>query len=106
MKDLLRRLGRRIKEIRKTRGMSQEALAERIEMSPQYLSRIEGGAQSPSVEMLTKLADSLEVEVWELFDFGYPETVKELRGAVRKVAQGADEEQLRLALKVFRAVVR
>ena len=106
MKDLLRQLGRRIKEVRKARGMTQEALAERIEMSPQYLSRIEGGSQSPSVEMLTKLADSLEVEVWEIFDFGDPGTAKELREAVRKVVQGADEKQLRLALKVFRAVVR
>jgi len=106
MKDLLRRLGGRIKEIRKARGMTQEALAERIEMSPQYLSRIEGGHQSPSVEMLAKLADTLEVELWEFFDFGQPGTVKELRETIRKVAQGADEEQLRLALKVFRAVVR
>lgn len=106
MKDLLRRLGGRIREIRKARGVTQETLAERIEMSPQHLSRIEGGHQSPSIEMLAKLADTLEVEVWELFDFGQPGTVKELREAVRKVAQGADEEHLRMALKVFRAVVR
>ena len=106
MKDLLRGLGGRIKEIRKARGVTQETLAERIEMSPQYLSRIEGGHQSPSVEMLAKLADTLEVELWEFFDFGQPGTIKEFRETVRKVAQGANEEQLRMALKVFRAVVR
>jgi transcriptional regulator with XRE-family HTH domain len=106
MKDLLRGLGGRIKEIRKARGVTQESLAERIEMSPQYLSRIEGGHQCPSVEMLAKLADTLEVEVREFFDFGQPGSIKELRETVRKVTQGANEEQLRLALKVFRAVVR
>lgn len=106
MKDLLRRLGERIKEIRKARGVTQETVAEQIEMSPQYLSRIEGGHQSPSIEMLAKLADTLEVDLWEFFDFGQPETVKELREMLRNVAQGANEQQLRLALKVFRAVVR
>lgn len=75
-------------------------------MSPQYLSRIEGGHQSPSVEMLVKLGETLEVELWKFFNFGQPGTIKELRETVRKVAQGANEEQLRLALKVFRAVVR
>ncbi|GKS59797.1 hypothetical protein YTPLAS18_33240 [Nitrospira sp.] len=106
MKDLLRRLGRRIKEIRKARRLTQEALAERIALSAQYLSRIESGYQSPSVETLARLADSLEVELWELFQFGDGDTVKELREAVRKVAQEGDEKQLRLALKVLRAVVR
>lgn len=106
MRDLHKRLGGRIRQVRKARGVTQEALAERIDMSPQYLSRIEGGHQSPSVDTLAKLAESLEVEVWELFDFGQPETVKDLREAVRKVTQGTDEGQLRLALKVFRAVVR
>lgn len=106
MRALLHQLGGRIKEIRKARGITQETMAERIEMSPQYLSRIEGGYQSPSLAMLAKLAGTLEVELWEFFDFGQPGTVKELRRRVRKVALGADEEQLRLALKIFRAVTR
>ena len=106
MRELLKRLGGRVKEIRKARGITQESLAELIEMSPQYLSRIEGGYQSPSVEMLAKLAGALEVERRELFEFGQPGTIKELRETVRKVAQEATEQQLRLALKVFRAVVR
>lgn len=106
MKDLLRRLGGRIKEIRKARGITQETVAEQIEMSPQYLSRIEGGHQSPSIEMLAKLSDTLEVDLWEFFDFAQPETIKELRETLRNVMQGANEQQLRLALKVFRAVAR
>ncbi len=106
MKDLLRRLGRRIREVRKARRVTQEGLAEQVEITPQYLSRIEGGRQSPSVEMLAKLADSLEVELWELFNFGPPGTLMDLRKTVRKLAQEADEARLRVALKVFQAVVR
>ncbi len=56
--------------------------------------------------MLAKLADSLEVELWELFNFGPPGTLMDLRKTVRKLAQEADEARLRVALKVFQAVVR
>ncbi len=64
MQALLRQLGRRIGQIRKVRSLTQEALAERMDLSPQYLSRIEGGHQSPSVETLATLAEVLGVEVW------------------------------------------
>lgn len=106
MKDLLRRLGQRIRDVRKAREITQEGLAEQIDITPQYLSRIEGGHQSPSGEMLAKLADALGVELWQLFDFGPPQTLKELRKAVSKVAQDTDEARLRMALKVFQAVIR
>ena len=106
MQDVPRRLGKRICDVRKGRGVTQEGLAEQIEITPQYLSRIEGGHQSPSVEMLAKLAEALGVELWELFDFGPPQTLKELRKAVTKVTQDADETRLRMALKVFQAVIR
>jgi transcriptional regulator with XRE-family HTH domain len=49
MKDLPGRLGARIKEIRKSRGLSQERLAEKAEISPRFLSRLEVGQQSPEV---------------------------------------------------------
>jgi transcriptional regulator with XRE-family HTH domain len=75
-------------------------------ISPQYLSWIAGGHQGPSVEMLAKLADTLDVELWDFYDFGQRRTIKEFRGMVWKVTQGANEEELCLALKAFLAGVR
>jgi transcriptional regulator with XRE-family HTH domain len=106
MKDLARKLGARIKEIRKARGLTQERLAEQADLSPRYLSRLEVGQQSSSIETLARLARALEVELWELFDFGHAGTVKELQEALRKLMRELDEEKLRLAVKVVRAVAR
>ncbi len=80
MKDLLRRFGGCIKEIQKAFSVTQETLAERIEMSPRYLSRIQGGHQSPSVEMLAKLADTLEVKLWEFLTLANQERSRNCGG--------------------------
>ena len=104
MKDLLRNLGARIKEERKSRGLTQELLAEKLQITPRYLSRLEVGQQSPSIETLVKLAKVLEVELHELFKFGHLGTRKELRGKLLQLIRGLDERKLRLIVKLCQAV--
>jgi len=99
-------IGRRIKELRKSKGLSQEKLAEKAETSTNYLSRMERGTENPTLDMLIKLANALEVEMWEMFDFGHVKSHKELKEAIQNFTKTADEPTLRLALKVFRAVSR
>lgn len=62
-------IGRRIQELRKKQGLSQERVAEKADISPNYLSRIECGKENPTLDMLIKLASALEIEMWEMFDF-------------------------------------
>ena len=99
-------IGRRIKEIRKSKGLSQEKLAEKAGTSPNYLSRMERGTENPTLDMLIKLADALEVEMWELFDFGHVKGHKELKESIQGLIKTTDEPKLRLALKVIRALTR
>jgi transcriptional regulator with XRE-family HTH domain len=106
MKDLLLRLGARIKELRKMRGFTQEAHAEQVAISPQYLSRLEVGLQSPSIETLAKLAKALNVDLSELCDSSHQGTVKDLHNTLRSLIREADEQKLRLVVKVVRAMVR
>jgi len=98
--------GKRIQELRKSRGLSQDQVAERADISPNYLSRIECGKENPTLDMLIKLSHALEVEMWEMFDFGHVLSQKELKETFQKLAKSADEPTLRLALKVIRAVNR
>lgn len=53
------RLGRRIRELRLSAGMSQETLAEKAGISPNTVSRIEGGLTEMYVETFRKLAQAL-----------------------------------------------
>lgn len=99
-------IGLRIKELRKSKGLSQEELAEKAETSQNYLSRIECGKENPTLDMLIKLSHALEVEMWEMFDFGHVLSRKELKETVQSFAKTTDEPTLRLAFKIIRAVSR
>ena len=56
-------LGKRIKEVRRARGISQEVLAERSELSAQYVSQIETAVRQASLRSLVNIANVLEVSV-------------------------------------------
>ena len=49
-----------LKEIRKSKGISQKSLAKKLNMSQGYISEIEKGIKSPTVRMLYKIAFVLE----------------------------------------------
>jgi len=62
-------LGRRIQHNRIKRGYTQEKLANKVGMSLNYLGFIETGQKKPSVDMLLKLANALDVHPKEFWDF-------------------------------------
>ncbi|MBI5588569.1 MAG: helix-turn-helix transcriptional regulator [Deltaproteobacteria bacterium] len=101
-----RLLGLRIKELRKNKGLSQEELAEKAATSPNYLSRMERGTENPTLAMLIKISRALDVDMWELFEFGHGESMRELKESLVKLVKGPDEERIRLAVKILRAVLR
>lgn len=99
-------IGMRIKELRKKQLLSQEQLAEKADINSKYLSRMERGTENPTLDMLIKLSNALEVEMWEMFDFGHVVSHKELKESIQSFAKTSDEPTLRLALKIIRAVSR
>lgn len=59
-------LGKRIRELRIQKGMSQQTLANISEVELSTINRIELGKATPSVSLLYSIADSLEISVQEL----------------------------------------
>ena len=60
-------LSQNIRRFRTMRGLSQEKLAEKMEISTNYMSDVERGRNWLSSFSLVKLANALEIEVFELF---------------------------------------
>lgn len=69
MTDIKRIFGKRLKQLRQLQELTQQELAERAEMSISFLSSIERGLKSPTIETLEKLADALGVTLSELLSF-------------------------------------
>lgn len=106
MKEL-KLFGMRIKELRTIRKLSQEQLSKKADISAKYMSRIEMGQHFPSLVILTKLAKALNVEMKDFFEFTHEvQNAKELKEIISKLLKETDEEQLKLAVKVLRALVR
>lgn len=58
----------RIKEVRKSKGWTQEQLADAVGVKRSVISKYESGAISPSAETIQRIADVLEVPIAYLFD--------------------------------------
>ena len=72
MENIRNLLGKRIKELRKYQGLSQEQLAEASNIDMRSLSHIECGDTFPSRSLLD-IAKALNIELKELFDFEHLE---------------------------------
>ena len=60
-------IGERLRDIRREKKLSQGDLEERTGLSRCYLSRIENGHTTPSIETLEKLAGAMQVPLYQLF---------------------------------------
>ena len=67
MTDLRKILASNIKLYRKTMGLTQEKLAEMINISFNYIALIETGRRFPSLKMLERIARVLKRDTLELF---------------------------------------
>ncbi len=62
------KFGKRIRQLRKEKGMSQEKLAEKSGLHNTYIGQIERGEKNASLETIEKLANGLDISVGELFE--------------------------------------
>ena len=70
--DADRTLGRKMRQIRKSRGLSLQKVAERANLSVGLISQIERGLTSPSIRSLRQLGAALDVPVEQFFTLAEP----------------------------------
>jgi len=69
--DILKLVGKRIKEVREAKGISQVELVGKMQgiIDPTNISRIESGRTNPTVFTLFRIAEALEINPSELLNF-------------------------------------
>ncbi len=63
-------IGKRIRSLRESKGLSQGDIERRSGLLRSYISRVEGGYTAPSLSTLEKFAKALEVEPYQLLFHG------------------------------------
>ena len=76
------RVGDKIKALRKAKKLTQEQLAEYLNVSSQAVSKWETGASSPDIDMLPRLAVFFQTSLDELFDFDRRKIAEEVDALV------------------------
>jgi len=101
--DIKKLLGKRIQEIRKSKNITQEYMAEQIGIETVSLSNIERGRYYPSAENLSKIVEILGEQPNELFNFNHlapcDNLIKEMNENFAK-----NEKLTRLVYKFFSLV--
>ena len=91
-------IGKKVRAIRKRRGLSQMVLAELIDRSPSYISRIETGSKSMSLETLVALANALNVSSDELLVDSMENTIKVSNHEFARLLADCNEYERRVLL--------
>lgn len=89
------KMGEFLKELRREKGLTQEQLAEQLNVSRRSVSRWETGNNMPDLDMLIEMADYYEVDLRELLD-GERKNEKmneEVKATVLKVAEYSNSEK-------------
>ena len=93
--DKLKLFGKRIKELRKKCGYTQEQLSEKIGLFPKQIGNIETGNCFTTMNNLVKLADAFGVEIKDLFDFEYEEDRDIIETRLQKLIASSSDEELK-----------
>lgn len=65
---ITKRFGANVARLRKERGMTQEAFADAAGIARSYMSDVERGARNPTIVMVERIANALNVKMGELLD--------------------------------------
>ncbi|MBI2058708.1 MAG: helix-turn-helix transcriptional regulator [Nitrospirae bacterium] len=104
----LQQVGRRIRELRKRRKLSQEKLAELAGIHPTHMNRIEAGRINMTAAVLQGIGKSLGVSVAELVDVGAEQGAAEddrIQSLARRIKQ-LKTERKKIVYDVLEVLVR
>lgn len=98
-------LGKRIKELRNARNLTQEGLSELTNIGISSISKIESGIYHPTDDNLEKIAQALNVEPYMLYICKHNKSRSEIIKEITLIINNASDEELKLAYKVLLALI-
>lgn len=97
-------LGMRIKEFREKRKLTQDKLAEMVNIDPKHLSRIENGRNYPSFETLEKILESLQVSYEDIFNYKHFITKEKMLNQINAKLLAMNNEKLTFIFKMVNEI--
>jgi len=99
-------IGKRIKRHRKKAGLTQERLAEKLDISVSFQSRLERGAAKISLEKLVQTADCLNIPVSQLITGTKENSDDYLNADIHKITKDFNAEKMKLLLEIADVIAK
>ncbi len=99
------KVGKRIQEIRKSRGMTQAELAQAVDLSTKYISNIECGFKTPKLNTFVSIANALQCDANSLLSDVLDTTTGQESGLISKKLLALPTEEQRRVLRVLEVMI-
>ena len=98
-------IGERIKKARKDKNLTQEYLAEKLDVSIAFLSRIERGSSRINLKRLSQICEILEVSEGEILNGVSSNSNKYLTDEFSALLEGCSNEKKRLIYDIAKVII-
>ena len=99
-------IGQRLKKARKAKKMTQEELAEKLDVSIAFLSRIERGNSQVNLKRLVQICEILEVSPGEILNGVSSKSSQYLDSEFASLLKDCSSEQQKLIYDIAKVVAR
>ena len=93
--NLEKKFGAKLAYIRKSKKLSQMKLAEKVDMNFNYIGQIERGEANVTIHTMKILANALDVEMKDLFDFESVEDLVYIKSELNSMIENYSEDKLK-----------
>ena len=97
-------LGKRIKELRRQKGFTQEYLAEKLKIEPRQLSKLETGKHYPSFETILGLLGMFIITFEELVSYNHLDENIDFKKQINIEIENIDNDKAAYIYKIIRCI--
>ena len=98
--------GKRLKELREKRGMTQEELSNLLNIEWQHISRLENGKNLPSCTILISLAEIFDIDIRSLTKYEHLNENINIYNEINNLLKISNPEQKKLFYKIMMSILK
>ena len=99
------KFAKNLKSLRKARKLTQEQLADLVDVDFRYISLLENAKNFPSCELIERLSNALNIKYDDLFHFEEKVTRIELENNIAKAIKLLDDKNLKILLNIANELI-
>lgn len=98
--------GKKLRELRENRGLTQEELSNMLNIEWQHVSRLENGKNLPSCSILMSIAEIFDIDIRQLMNYEHLSKENDINKLIQNLLDLATNEQKVLFYKILVAILK